>query len=318
MSELITICMSTYNGERFLAKQLDSIEAQTYQNWHLLIHDDGSTDQTLPIIRRFAAKDDRIRIQPPASHQGVTKAFLDLVMVEDADYYMLADQDDEWVPEKLTKMRDFVAAKSHAQPVLAHCGIQFIDAQSNLVPRGDNWLYRGTKFREIALSNNVVGCTTIFNRRLRDLVKAHYNELNFDHLFLHDWFLAMLASGLGTLAYLDEPLVRYRQHANNVIGGNSAKRRLRSLWARVTLQKKLKINLICQQAGQFESLYGEQLADAADRRLCQFLNSLLNTWQPVAQIQFLKRHKLTMHSAARNFQFKIFVLLPLRMRRIFF
>ena len=92
----VTILMSTYNGENFLAEQIESIQQQTYTDWTLLIRDDGSKDKTREIIKRFALEDDRITFINPnkTENLGVIKSFFTLLKYQESDYYLFSDQDD--------------------------------------------------------------------------------------------------------------------------------------------------------------------------------------------------------------------------------
>ena len=99
----IHILLSTYNGEQFLAEQIQSIPQQTVQDWKLLIRDDGSTDRTREIIREFVAQDSRIHWinENESKNLGVIKSFHNLAQFEEADVYFFSDQDDVWLPQKL-------------------------------------------------------------------------------------------------------------------------------------------------------------------------------------------------------------------------
>jgi rhamnosyltransferase len=312
----VVICMSTYNGERFLAQQLDSLIAQDYPNWQLLVHDDGSHDRTLQILADYAQKDPRIRVRQDAPHLGVVKAFLSLLSEQDADYYFFSDQDDVWAPNKLSEMMTAANAADSTVPGLWHCGFVQIDADGAVLA-DQNWhLFKDASFKGYLLNNNVIGCTTMFNRCARDLVVKQWNQLDFSALFMHDWFIALIASGLGQVVALDKPLVRYRQHANNVVGAQG-QHRWQKLWERLTLKKKLKIWQICRQDQQFMTLYGAQLT-TADQQLGQYMADLLVTWRPLAQMRFAQKQHLSMHSKARDAQFKLFLWLPLALRQRLF
>ena len=99
----INIVMSTYNGEQFLAEQIDSIQQQTFKDWQLLIRDDGSSDQTPEIIKSFVAQDPRIVFinEHDRENFGVIKNFFTLIKHDKADYYFFSDQDDVWLEDKL-------------------------------------------------------------------------------------------------------------------------------------------------------------------------------------------------------------------------
>lgn len=110
----VNILLSTYNGEQFLAEQIQSIQEQSFQDWKLLIRDDGSTDKTREIIAAFVAQDSRIHWvnENESINLGVIKSFHRLVQEEQADVYFFSDQDDVWLPNKLERS----LAEAHKYP----------------------------------------------------------------------------------------------------------------------------------------------------------------------------------------------------------
>lgn len=98
----IAILMATYNGEKYLGEQIESILAQTYKDWHLYIHDDGSKDNTVTILKEFVAKhSQQITLLEYSSQGGACRNFLSMLERVDAPYYMFSDQDDVWLNEKI-------------------------------------------------------------------------------------------------------------------------------------------------------------------------------------------------------------------------
>jgi rhamnosyltransferase len=310
----IVICMATYNGARFLRAQLDSFIHQQFTNWQLLVHDDGSTDQTLAILSEYADRDQRITVLPTQPHMGVIKGFLGMLAPAEADYYMFSDQDDVWEADKLSTMIEAAAAYPVDQPLLMHCDVSQIDANGDAMPEAHWNLFEASDFGSYLLNNNVIGCTTLFNRKARDLVQAKITEIDPDRLFMHDWLIALIASGLGSVVHLKQPLVAYRQHENNVVGASSRKHLVKRLYERLTLKKKLKIWLILQQAEQFTQLYGRDLS-ANQRRQADAVVDLLHHYRPVAQLRTLKKLGLTMHAHSRDMQLRLFIWLPLALRK---
>ncbi|MCD0023384.1 glycosyltransferase, partial [Streptococcus agalactiae] len=117
---------ATYNGEKFLAQQIESIQKQTFKEWNLLIRDDGSSDKTCDIIRNFTAKDSRIRFINENEHHnlGVIKSFFTLVNYEVADFYFFSDQDDVWLPEKLSVSLEAAKHKASDVPLLVYTDLK--------------------------------------------------------------------------------------------------------------------------------------------------------------------------------------------------
>lgn len=203
---LISIALCTYNGERYLAEQLASLQAQCWPRLEIVIVDDGSSDGSWRLIERAAQADARIRAFRNASNLGTIANFsLALSRCKGA---LLApcDQDDIWHPQKLQKL---VAALGD-QHLLAYCDSALLQEDGH--PMGlrvsDRLnMYQGGDPTVFAFSNCVSGHAMLFRREL--LLRA----LPMPPLRFHDWWLAFVAASLGSIVYVDEPLVGYRQHA---------------------------------------------------------------------------------------------------------
>ncbi len=228
-NETVAICMATYNGEKYIAEQLQSIVEQTYGNWRLFIHDDGSTDRTVEIIKTYP--DDRIHLIEDGLRYGSAKdnfaGTLNYVKEKFAfQYFMFADQDDVWLCHKIeVSMKQMIKAergKSHnggetLLPVLIHTDLKVVD--ENLRVLGESFMkYRALNphvrdLNHLLAQNNVTGCTMLWNRSLNDKINLGAKEVA-----MHDWWFSTSASLLGTIEYVEEPTILYRQHGNNTVG----------------------------------------------------------------------------------------------------
>ena len=110
------ILMATYNGEQYVAEQIDSLLAQTDSDWTLYIHDDGSKDHTQEIINKYAETHDNIMVMDFPGGNGAKENFFKMMFSVDADYYMLCDQDDVWLPEKVAKTRAYMTSLENSYP----------------------------------------------------------------------------------------------------------------------------------------------------------------------------------------------------------
>ena len=217
----IGILMGTYNGEKFIAEQLDSIATQTHPNWRLIASDDGSVDETLNILAQYqkAWGEQKLEIrQGPA--RGFSANFLSLACDAsiDADYYAFADQDDVWQPEKFAVAINYLAKQDPAIPTV-YCGrTAYVD--DNLKPKGFSPLFiYPTRFRNALVQSIAGGNTMVFNRAAKKLLEA----AGVLEVVSDDWWLYLLIMGAGGKVYYHaEPYVLYRQHADSLIGGNNS------------------------------------------------------------------------------------------------
>ncbi len=210
------ILMAVYNGEKYLAEQLESIARQTYTDWKLTIRDDASTDGSMIIIRQFArCFPDKVSFFANDKNSGSPKAnFFSLINNSDADIIFTCDQDDIWEENKLeTTLKAFEGAD---KPLLVHTDLSVIDEKgSALYPsmiKKQHIDVGLTGINRIIVQNVVTGCTMAFNRQLKALLKEP--EL----VPVHDWWIAALAAIYGDIVFIDKCTVRYRRHNDNVCG----------------------------------------------------------------------------------------------------
>lgn len=224
MNWQIDILLPTYNGEPFVRTLLDSLVSQTYQNWRLIIRDDNSKDNTAYIIRAYEQKlPQKITIlDKNGKNLGVTQNFQQLLSRSTAEYIMLCDQDDVWLPQKievtLKKMKMLEASARPDEPLLVHTDAKVVDADLREIAQS-LWAYqksdpnKGSILRRLLLQNTVTGCTVMINKPLRDIALPIPSEV-----MMHDWWLALLASAFGRMDHLSKPTLLYRQHERNDTG----------------------------------------------------------------------------------------------------
>ena len=223
----INIVMSTYNGEQFLAEQIDSIQQQTFKDWQLLIRDDGSSDQTPEIIKSFVAQDPRIVFinEHDRENFGVIKNFFTLIKHDKADYYFFSDQDDVWLEDKLETM--LAAARQYPDqlPLMVYTDLCVVD--QNLQVMNQSMIrsqshHANTELVQELTENTVTGGVAMINHALAERWRT------LDNIIMHDWYLAVLATAIGKLVYIDQPGELYRQHDNNVLGARTFTKRLKT------------------------------------------------------------------------------------------
>lgn len=217
MEKKVQILMSTYNGERFIRKQLDSIVNQDYPV-SLLIRDDGSSDSTVEIIREYIDKYDNISLVE-GRNIGVIASFFTLFGMADkeADYYSMADQDDIWFSDKISRAVSRLEKMNNSVPCL-YCAAQtLIDADDNELEVKMLEVKISPGFGNSIVENIATGCTCVINRKLLALA-ADYTPA---YTIMHDWWLYMIASYMGEVYFDDESVMYYRQHGNNTMGSRT-------------------------------------------------------------------------------------------------
>lgn len=259
----VHILMSTYNGEAFLAEQIQSIQAQTVTDWRLLIRDDGSSDRTQQIIKEFVQTDGRIRFinENNPTNLGVIKSFHALAHHEVADVYFFSDQDDVWLPEKLELTLKEAAKYDIKQPLLVYTDLKVVDQDLKVLSESmirSQSHHANTSLLAELTENTVTGGVSMANHALIQL----WQET--DDLLMHDWYLALLATACGQLVYLDVPTQLYRQHGHNVLGARTWSKRLKK-WVQPHLLFQAYWNLITKSQTQAKWLLDKPLtADKKD------------------------------------------------------
>lgn len=201
---LVSIALATYNGEAFLAAQLDSLIAQTYPNLEVIIFDDGSADGTIRIIESYLEKFSSISFYKNEGPHGIKNNFAHALSFCTGTYIALCDQDDTWLPQKIERM----VAEIGNYALIYHNSL-FIDETGNSMNRTltDKLRgYTGHDPKAFLLLNGVSGHACMFQKKLVPLA------LPFPRARFHDWWLAFIAAQNGGVKYLDEVLVHYRQH----------------------------------------------------------------------------------------------------------
>lgn len=219
----VEILIATYNGEKYLPAQLDSILSQTYQDFRILIRDDGSTDSTPNIIETYKKQyPSKIQLIPQNNGlPGLIQNFSTLISSSTAPYLMLSDQDDVWLPVKVERMLNCLKQVEETAPpttpILVHSDLIVVDSELNEIAKSF-WRYIGinphrNSFSNILVQNVVTGCASMFNRALANLSTPIPNEA-----MMHDWWLALVATSLGILEKIETPTGLYRQHGANALG----------------------------------------------------------------------------------------------------
>ena len=257
----IAILMSTYNGGEYLSKQIESIKEQTNTDWHLYIRDDGSTDDTLSILKKISDNDEKITFvnKDNIKNVGVIRSFMSLLESVDADFYMFSDQDDVWKKNKVQRALSLMQKQDYqAIPVCLHTELQIVD--DNLQPvelmkRGRIW----SDFQHFLFGNCVTGCTVMINQQLKEMI--NFNSLNYSRISMHDWLFADVAAAFGKVIYDPTPTILYRQHGSNVVGGKDSQATSQLIRRFFNLRGELEdLIMMVRMAEEFNKQYGDEMS----------------------------------------------------------
>ena len=211
---MIDILLATYNGAAYIREQIDSILQQTVADWHLLVHDDGSTDGTVDIVREYVQADKRIRlVEDGERHLGVAKNFLHLLKYSTAEYAMFCDQDDVWIDNKVEVMLGVIADKDNTRPQAAFSNAYLWNAEQGVLSDKNTLTYPRTLEALLFLNTGIQGAASIFNAKMREFLLVPLRAYA-----MHDHVLTLTAITFGEVDYVDRPLMYYRQHDRNVTG----------------------------------------------------------------------------------------------------
>ncbi|WCT12740.1 glycosyltransferase family 2 protein [Mucilaginibacter jinjuensis] len=202
-NKLVSIAMCTYNGERFLKQQIDSLINQTYKNLEIIIVDDGSKDATVDMVNAYAAQDARIRFIRNEKNLGYVKNFEKAIGLCTGDFIALSDQDDEWDLNKIQLLVENIGDNIliYHNSLLVEEGGKPICLLSEVLN-----MYEGDSPLPFVFYNCVSGHSCMFKKEL----VPHLGS--FDPNYFHDWWIAFVAGSFGRIKFLNMPLVNYRQH----------------------------------------------------------------------------------------------------------
>ena len=219
-NDTIDILLPTYNGEKYLKEQLDSILNQTYKNIRLIISDDCSKDSTPKILEEYRGKDERIELYLQKENIGVVKGIEFLLKKVKSNYYMLADQDDVWLPMKVEKSIETLK-KENADLVFGDLEVVDQDLKTMYPSFGDFMLLNRkinkyiNSYKVNYLYNCVTGCTVLSKKEFIEKILPIPTESKY---LIHDHWIGLVVALNGKLAYMPEKYIKYRQHGNNQVG----------------------------------------------------------------------------------------------------
>ena len=291
MKPCIDIVMATFNGSAYLEEQISSVRLNT--GYHELVNrfiivDDGSADQTLKVLAKFAAADRKIEIiSNKGGARGTMENFAHGIAHSSAEYVILADQDDYWIEHKLIKLYHAIMLQTQNYgslvPLMTFSDMRVVDAELGMVASSywhmqhinPEWCH---SLKKLLVQNIVPGCAMIFNRALvQKAIPLPPGAI------MHDWWLTLMACIYGHINFISEPLLLYRQHQGNQIGIQGLRRWLSNGISSALLSGRLRVYALSGQARAIATLDMGKGLRSEDQMVLTALVSLpeLSVWRRI-------------------------------------
>lgn len=300
----VQVLLSTYNGSKYIAEQIDSILSQSYHNIKLLVRDDGSTDGTGEIIQIYLSRYPSKIQYFSGSNIGIVNSYLELLNRADrtCDYFCFCDQDDVWHNDKVARALNILHAHEHT-PAMVCTSTNVTDEHLrplNIWPKPPA---REPSFFNAIVQNIAVGATVTFNKKALELMSG--KTVRSEYIQMHDWWVYLCVSAFGKVFFDPKPSILYRQHGNNSVGGDTTffnmLRRKRSSYKR----HKGKY-LLRKQAAEFWRIYGNCLDEDKKTQLLFFLKERETIKE---RITYLLKSKVYRNSTFEQLLFKWLIMI---------
>ena len=279
---MVDIILATYNGERFLRQQLYSLMAQTYGEWRCVIHDDGSSDNTIEIIKEFCKKDNRfVFIDYGIILQDACKNFLQTLKYSNADFLLFSDQDDVWLDTKIEKLLEVIKNKDNAIPQVVLSNAYLWENKRNYIYGQATLAFPNSVETLLFLNAGIQGASAIFNKKMLEILRTPI-----PCMVMHDYYLTLAGVFLGEIDYLHENLMLYRQHEKNVTGHADA-----SMFQKIKYALSRRKNAL------------------VSKQHLKSLESFLDVWSKRIPDEELKKAKKFISMTKKNFLQRLFFLL---------
>lgn len=215
-----SVVLCTYNGEQYIDALLESIVNQNIAPSEMIVSDDGSSDRTLSIIRRFETNFPSIRfLYLEGPRRGPSENFITSLSNANSEWVFIADQDDIWEKDKVQTY--FSVVDSSSRPCLVYSDAMLVDTNGELIACShlkEIGFSSGYTDNRIYFRNTVQGATILLNRRMLEEVLVCTSKINISQIVMFDWWIAMLSNSFGEIHFIDRPLLLYRVHPKNMIG----------------------------------------------------------------------------------------------------
>jgi len=270
----VSVLLATYNGGQFLNEQFRSIDSQTLPIARITVRDDGSTDDTLLQIEKWAHGRPGVSFWRGTRLGAIDNFFTLLKRAdEDCEYFAFCDQDDVWLPDKVERAVGAIRRQEHNEPAMYCSRVEYVD--KDLRHLGYSKIPKEPSFANALVENIATGCTLVLNRKAREIICSQLPQ----KALLHDWWCYLVVSAFGKVIYDDRPSIKYRQHAANVTGGTSSLAEIFKRRFVRFLRHPPNAKFLSDQAAEFHRYFGDVLPPEQKRILERFLTVRGNLWR---------------------------------------
>jgi len=234
---IVSIVLATFNGERYLKEQLDSVFQQTYCNLEIIAVDDSSSDNTVSILREYALSHCNLKVYVNDKNIGHIKTFEKGITLSTGDFIALCDQDDIWDKQKIELLMQKINDYG-----MVFCDSAFIDEAGKSLNKKISDIKNLSTYNNcipFIMENCISGHAALMKREIA------IAAIPFPKDIIHDWWLAFVASTKGAVYFVDQPLVKYRQHTGNFIGGIKVEGRIKKKYTQIELINKVRNRIRC-------------------------------------------------------------------------
>ncbi len=294
----ISILLSTYNGEKYLKAQLDSLYSQSYQDFKLIVRDDGSKDRTKEILNSYD-----IKLVDSSKNLGVKKSFETLLKYasenSDAEYFIFCDQDDVWNNDKiektLKKIQELEKVYGNEIPLLVHTDLEVVNEKLEVLNdsmwKSEHINPRANTLNKLMIQNTVTGCTMMINRSLATKSLSISSKA-----IMHDWWIGLISSSFGKIGFIEESTIKYRQHSSNDTGAKNYNYKF--IIDKLKKFGDINIDKNIYQAKEFLKEYKDQLDEKSKIMLVDF--STIKEKSYLKRVSIILKYRLLKYGLIRN------------------
>ncbi|MHA7579452.1 glycosyltransferase family 2 protein [Paenibacillus vandeheii] len=303
----VCIMLSTYNGVKYIDEQMKSLLAQHKVDVKINIRDDGSSDGTVQKLNEYAkSHPDQIRVIE-GENLGVIGSFFELMLQTEPvyDFYAFCDQDDVWKPDKLSRAVTKLKLSQSNVPLMYCSSTQMVDQDLNNLNVWPTLPPKPLSMYNAMVENCCVGCTVVMNSVTFDRVRANIPS-DLTQIIMHDRWIYLYVSAFGEVIFDEKPMILYRQHQENVLGGINEGwlMKWKSRLMRFLSEGSFRLS---RQASVFLETYKDQLSAQQQKDIQHFLNQMDSPW--VKRIRYASKMPFYRQASLDNLVLKLIYVL---------